>query len=420
MSSNETKKTGYIDRFSSTESTGSIDDSMFLNTDLIHEGISDDDLDLLLSGHIKSTANPPKNPAPPEMKLADKDEEKPLTELELIDAPELDEHDMVLIEETEEDLLSVDDIDSELESAIEDLTDLNLTAVYTDNETTDVNNTSSNEPITTTESNGLSSVELEASIDNALNDLVSEPTHNQVNLVDAPTKIDMNAKSIDFDKPVSDAQPEDTKVNPVDIITDELVNQHPAIKESISNTPAPVTKNEPELKTIIHSIPDSVKSRLNNPEVLEEEPEPVVASQENATNTIKVTEKPKTNISPIQVTIEPVKKPVITKKQGNNSMTNTDENALIEKVQVDIDELKRKLHSMNSDFYNAATDSAALISQVRELTTKSSGDFTGTYGQSRELRRVLVEARKVFNQLASGIDMLEESLETDLFEVESK
>lgn len=420
MSSNETKKTGYIDRFSSTESTGSIDDSMFLNTDLIHEGISDDDLDLLLSGHIKSTANPPKNPAPPEMKLADKDEEKPLTELELIDAPELDEHDMVLIEETEEDLLSVDDIDSDLESAIEDLTDLNLTAVYTDNETTDVNNTSSNEPITTTESNGLSSVELEASIDNALNDLVSEPTHNQVNLVDAPTKIDVNAKSIDFDKPVSDTQPEDTKVNPVDIITDELVNQHPAIKESISNTPAPVTKNEPELKTIIHSIPDSVKSRLNNPEVLEEEPEPVVASQENATNTIKVTEKPKTNISPIQVTIEPVKKPVITKKQGNNSMTNTDENALIEKVQVDIDELKRKLHSMNSDFYNAATDSAALISQVRELTTKSSGDFTGTYGQSRELRRVLVEARKVFNQLASGIDMLEESLETDLFEVESK
>lgn len=419
MSSNETKKTGFIDRFSSTESTGSIDDSMFLNTDLIHEGISDDDLDLLLSGHIKSTANPPKNPAPPETKLADKAEEKPLTELELIDAPELDEHDMVMIEETEEDLLSVDDIDSDLESAIEDLTDLNLTAVYTDNETTDVNNTSSNEPITT-ESNGLSSVELEASIDNALNDLVSEPTHNQVNLVDAPTKIDVNVKSIDFDKPVSDTQPEDTKVNPVDIITDELVNQHPAIKESISNTPAPVTKNEPELKTIIHSIPDSVKSRLNNPEVLEEEPEPVIASQENATNTIKVTEKPKTNISPIQVTIEPVKKPVITKKQGNNSMTNTDENALIEKVQVDIDELKRKLHSMNSDFYNAATDSAALISQVRELTTKSSGDFTGTYGQSRELRRVLVEARKVFNQLASGIDMLEESLETDLFEVESK
>lgn len=108
-----------------------------------------------------------------------------------------------------------------------------------------------------------------------------------------------------------------------------------------------------------------------------------------------------------------------TTPSGNKTMSDK-QSVLIEKIQVDIDELKRKLHAMNSDFYNAATDSAVLISQVRELETSCDDDFTGTYNQSRDLRKVLVEARKTFNQLASGIDMLEESLETDLYQIEKK
>ena len=92
----------------------------------------------------------------------------------------------------------------------------------------------------------------------------------------------------------------------------------------------------------------------------------------------------------------------------------------IEKILSAIDELKRKLHGMNSDFYNAATESAALISEVRELEVSSSDaqDFTATYTQSRELRKNLVESRKAFNVLASAIDELEEALESDLYAVQ--
>ena len=90
---------------------------------------------------------------------------------------------------------------------------------------------------------------------------------------------------------------------------------------------------------------------------------------------------------------------------GKTTMSET-QSAQIEQILAGIDELKRKLHGMNSDFYNAATDSATLISDIRELqvSTASGQDFSSTYEQSRELRKNLVSSRKAFNVLASAID----------------
>lgn len=92
----------------------------------------------------------------------------------------------------------------------------------------------------------------------------------------------------------------------------------------------------------------------------------------------------------------------------------SDQNQL-DKIQSDIDDLKRKIHAMSSEYFTAATDSSTLIGEIREFDANTEDDFTGTYNQVRELRKILIDARKLFTQLPVTLDELEEALENDLY-----
>lgn len=196
------------------------------------------------------------------------------------------------------------------------------------------------------------------------------------------------------------------------VATKTVVNEH-AIQASATR----VTAQSSELKSTVTPNAASLtpQSSVENKQQLDREKLRAIFGGTEGNLTINTSQRQSNTVDNTNLTQQ--SSATLKSSTGVTNMTNETK---IKQIQVEISELKGKLHAMGSDFFNAATDSAGLISQLRDLQTSTGGDFPETYDQGRKLRATLVEARKNFNELASIVDFLEEALEDNLYSLEVK
>lgn len=355
---------------------------------VIDENLSDEDLDALLSADIKSSSRPPINP------FRETEESSDHSSLlsELTESDESDEDEVVDYfgegDEPEPMVLELEEVDEEPSFA------------STGSSSSSV---SQSEPVESVdfgfeyEAPEQDTQEFEVPVELLKKSASGEDENLQIDLEDyTPYQ-----NSVDDQTDVRDT----TEL--LKTLGEELPEQE--VPKFIDDTLGTEESNSPDP---VHS-PDSQQANSSV------QSEPVVSSEPEIKTAPTAVARSVSVLSVNKVTVQakPISNPTVSTK-GNNNMSVQE--SQIEKILSAIDELKRKLHGMNSDFYNAATESAALISEVRELEVSSSDaqDFTATYTQSRELRKNLVESRKAFNVLASAIDELEEALESDLYAVQ--
>lgn len=407
MATND-KKSSFLDRLS-----GKVSEGFQPTNDVIHEGISDDELDKLLSADIKSSTRPPTNPSGP-AEYADHDSSSDNANV-FMDAITEDQPNTSepVPELRVEDVNTADEAVSVITETSSDALNTAVDHVVVEKPTVETMNDSIDNAdlvIDTSDVVDISSAELDA-VDTPV---LSTPSISIAGI---------GAKTTSFAKPSTDdtATPESTDSKTTD--TTDTVSTSDATSESVdANATADVQPTVTEttaddvavkIETTASSVSKDNSAKADNTAESKNSsstsavitPAPVISSNKSDTS-----ETEQTKTAPNSATNTLTDKPSLTK--GTNTMTDATQ---IEKIQSDIDELKRKVHSMSSEYFTAATDSAALIAQVREFDGNTSADFTGTYNQVRELRKILIDARKLFTQLPITLDMLEEALETDLY-----
>lgn len=407
MATND-KKNSFLDRLS-----GKVSEGFKTNPgDIIHEGISDDELDKLLSGDISSSTNPPTNisgPAelPPEPSskptafsnamAEDLPEQQSVSNVRDAFVVESDETTLTEIKNdlasSSIDLGSVDALSNDSGTTTLDTIDLELDTgtASLDNETPP---TLSNEMSNEVSDDLLDAIDLPDTSVSAITHAENIPSND--NSIDIDSMNSTNADVVNTDAPQAPADADAIALTLETADTDEQSDS--PVTDLVFDTSASSSESD-TTQPIEKDTSDSLSSSVT-----------AAASSTSAGKTIGDTmaTTPSPKASP-----QPTNKPSTT--LGKNTMTEATQNNQLEKIQTDIDELKRKLHAMSTEYYNAATDSATLIGQLRELESGTADDFTGTYTQARELRKILIDARKLFTELPITIDMLEEALETDLY-----